>query len=162
MNLRCSQSAFPLRGRGTAERRWMRWCGTHLNRGLCSKCVSTLCVHLISHGYAVPAVSLRLGPLAVLTVRRTVIHYCSCRFATLKGKPFLCPTSDKLHSKLPINAKKPLSHRIEAFYSFFTKIPPSKVVRLWLISTKILTQFQIDLFSINERWKNADFLLYYG
>ena len=33
-------------------------------------------------------VSLRLGPLAVLTVHRTVIHCRSCRFATLKGKAF--------------------------------------------------------------------------
>ena len=41
-------------------------------------------LHLITR-YA-GAVSLRLGPLAVLTVHRTVIHYRSCRFATLKGK----------------------------------------------------------------------------
>ncbi|MBR2897401.1 MAG: hypothetical protein IKC04_05930, partial [Oscillospiraceae bacterium] len=35
-----------------------------------------------------PPVSLRLGPAAALTVRRTVIHYRGARFARLKGKAF--------------------------------------------------------------------------
>ena len=42
------------------------------------KSVPTLVLHCRG------GVSLRLGPLAVLTVRRTVIHYRSCRFATLR------------------------------------------------------------------------------
>ena len=40
-----------------------------------------------------PPVSLWLGPLAVLTPHRGVIHYRSCRFATLEGKA--CEETEK-------------------------------------------------------------------